>query len=379
MACFGYLCGLKIGTYNLQSEYSEPLRSYKSACKEDPKLKSFDSQLKQRVTTVMKSLDDQTESPLPLASHLEVYGSVIELNQDAVREFIESKEDVWKNKDLMSLVEVYFKSTAKTLDFFNTVDNCVKRANNMQLIIQFALRQFKKESNGTQLGGNAKKKYSKTLGELNKFKAVGDPFGDEFMTEYKSVYDQQIFLLKEIRELIKTLDKKQRKVKNWRFLSNVVLGTALASVLVLSVVLTAGSVVPVVGAVASALTVPIERVGKWFSVTWKAYDNAVGKQQALATEIDRHAYQNSVVTITIKLQVDNLCNEILSILTYVDFAVERKEDETATIDAMKKIEMQVNEFTEKIKVVGENASKFTKFIDSGRTRVLEHIYKLPAN
>ncbi|KAL0863303.1 hypothetical protein Bca101_042421 [Brassica carinata] len=43
-----------------------------------------------------------------------------------------------------------------------------------------------------------KNRYAKTLEELNKCKAMGDPFEGEFLTQYVSVYEQQVLLLEEL-------------------------------------------------------------------------------------------------------------------------------------------------------------------------------------
>ncbi|KAG2327274.1 hypothetical protein Bca52824_010002 [Brassica carinata] len=64
---------------------------------------------------------------------------------------------------------------------------------------------------------------------------MGDPFEGEFLTQYESVYEQQVLLLEELGKLKAKVDKKQRNVKTWRRLCNVVFMTAFVSVLILSV------------------------------------------------------------------------------------------------------------------------------------------------
>ncbi|KFK28345.1 hypothetical protein AALP_AA8G504100, partial [Arabis alpina] len=320
---------------------------------------------------VLNSLASRADAQsLSVDSLMEVYGFLLELSQDAVSVIIESREDVWKNKDLRSLVDVYFKSTSKTLDFCNTVENCVKKTEISQLIIRFAVKQFEAED----LEGNKKKnKYAKTLEELNKFKAMGDPFDGEFVTPYESVYEEQVLLLEELRKLKVKLDKKQRNVKTWRILSNVVFATAFVSVLVLSVVAAAMSAPPVISAVAAGSTAPIEVVGKWFNDMWKEYEKAVKRQRGLVLSIEIGAKVNNVVTENIRVEVDKLRIKILWILETVEFAVEREEEEVATRLAMQEIKKKVDGFTEKIEEVGENAAKCSKFIALGRLLVLGHI------
>ena len=305
---------------------------------------------------------------------MEVYEFMLDLNRDVVKEIIESREDVRNNKDLTSLVDVYFKNTSKTLDFCNTVQNCVKIAENSRLIIRYAVKQFEAESEDAN-----KNKYAKTLEELNKFKAVGDPFDGEFLTQYDSVYEEQVLLLDELGKLRAKLDKKQRNLKTWRRLSNVVFITAFVSVLLLSVAAAALSAPIVLTAVAAGLTPSIEVVGKWSNKMWKKYEKAVKRQRGLVSTVETGVRVNRIATDSIKLEVDNLRIRLKFILETVDFAVERGEDEEATRLAMQEIKKKVEGLTEKIKEVGQHTDRFSKVISSERRLVLQHILSLPAN
>ncbi|EOA12536.1 hypothetical protein CARUB_v10026516mg [Capsella rubella] len=355
----------------MRSKYSPELSSYTSACKKYSFLKSFDSLLHKRTYNVISSLDTQAKTrSINLESLMGVYGYLLELNQDTVRVIIQNKDAVLKNKDLKSLVDIYFKSTSKTLDFCNTVQKCVKKAEISQLIIRFAVKQFETE---TDLGVGKKNKYAKTLEELNKFKSMGDPFDGEFVTQYESIYDEQILLLDELRKVKEKLDKKQRNVKTWRIVSNVVFVTAFVAAFVLSVAAAAMVAPPVLSAVASGLTTPIEVVGMWCNNMWKKYEKAVERQRGVVSSLERGAQANNVMMVNIKFEVDNLSIRISSILKTVDFVAERKEDETATRVAMQDIKNQVEEFTEKIKEVGERANNCSKLIALGRLVVMGHI------
>lgn len=360
-----------------RSKYSSDLKYYTSACQQDSDLKTFDSSLHKRTNSVMKLLADQAKSQSISQGSLivmEVYEFMLDLNRDVVKEIIESREDVRNNKDLTSLVDVYFKNTSKTLDFCNTVQNCVKIAENSRLIIRYAVKQFEAESEDAN-----KNKYAKTLEELNKFKAVGDPFDGEFLTQYDSVYEEQVLLLDELGKLRAKLDKKQRNLKTWRRLSNVVFITAFVSVLLLSVAAAALSAPIVLTAVAAGLTPSIEVVGKWSNEMWKKYEKAVRGQRELVSTVETGAKVNRIATDSIKLEVENLRIRLKFILETVDFAVERGEDEEATRLAMQEIKKKVEGLTEKIKEVGQHTDRFSKVISSERRLVLQHILSLPAN
>ncbi|KAG2327273.1 hypothetical protein Bca52824_010001 [Brassica carinata] len=363
---------------DMRSKYESDLKYYTSACQQDSDLKTFDSSLRQRTNSVMELLANQAKSQsISQGSLIEVYEFMLDLNRDVVKEIIESREDVRNNKDLTSLVDVYFKNTTKTLDFCNTVQNCVKIAENSRLIIRYAVKQLEAESVDTD---NKKSKYAKTLAELNKFKAMGDPFDKEFLNQYESVCEEQVLLLEELGKLKAKLDKKQRNLKIWRRLSNVVFITAFVSVLILSVTAAALSAPIVLTAVASGLTAPIEVVGKWCNEMWKKYEKAVKRQRGLVSTVEAGAKVNKIATDSIRVEVENLRIRISFILETVDFAVERgEEDELATRLAMQEIKKKVDVLTDKIMEVGQHADRFSKIISSERRLVLEHILKLPAN
>ncbi|XP_019088309.1 PREDICTED: UPF0496 protein At5g66670-like isoform X1 [Camelina sativa] len=355
----------------LRSKYSSDLSSYTSACTKYSSLKTFDSMIHKRTKSVFSSLDAQAKTQsLNLESIMEVYGYLLELNQDTVRVIIESKEAVLKNKDLKDLVDVYFKSTSKTLDFCNTVQKCVKKAEISQLVIRLAVKQFETE---TDVREGKKKKYAKTLEELNKFKSLGDPFDGEFLTQYESIYDEQILLLDELRKLKVKLDKKQRNLKTWRIVSNVVFVTAFVAAFVLSVVAAAMVAPPVLSAVASGLTTPIDVVGMWCNNMWKVYEKAVERQRGVVSSLESGAQANNELMVNIKFEVEKLSERISSILMTIDFAVEREEDEMAMGLAMQDIKKKVEGFTAKIKEVGERADNCSKLIALGRLIVVGHI------
>ncbi|KAF8101450.1 hypothetical protein N665_0205s0043 [Sinapis alba] len=368
---------------DMGSLYSADLTSYKSACKEDPDLQSFDSSLHLRTNRVINSLASGAESrSLSFEALIEVSGCLLEMNQEVVRFIIESREDVWDNKDLTCLVNAYFDSSIKTLDFCNAVDNCVKRARIGQMIIQFAVKQFEMESSvkvKTSADPGGTNKYAKTLEELNKFKASGDPFDGDFFMLFESVYEQQVMLLEILHKQKRKLDKKLKNIKHWKKISNVVFVTAFVSVLIFSVVAAAIAAPPVVTAVAAALAVPIGSVGKWCSHLWKKYETAVKRQKDVVMSMKVGAYITMKDMENIRVHVDKLKIEMESMMQRVDFAIKEEEEEVAVRLAMQEISKKFDVFTERIEEVGENAAKCSKDITLARTIVLRHILSFPTS
>ncbi|XP_010484603.1 PREDICTED: UPF0496 protein At5g66675 [Camelina sativa] len=369
---------------DIGSLYSADLSAYNSACREDPDLQSFDSSLHQRTNRVINSLASGSETrSLSFDALIEVSGCLLEMNQEVVRFIIESKEDAWDNKDLTCLVNAYFDSSIKTLDFCNAVDSCVKRARIGQMLLQFALKQFEmEESSGTNNNKSAEprvaNKYAKTLEELNKFKASGDPFDGDFFMLFESVYEQQVMLLEVLHKQKRKLDKKLKNIKHWKKISNVVFVTTFVSVLIFSVVAAAVAAPPVVTAVAAALAVPIGSIGKWCNHLWKKYETAVKGQKDIVLSMRIGAYVTMKDMDNIRVHVDKLKIEMESMMQKVDFALKEKEEEVAVRLSMHEISKKFDVFTERIEEVGENAAKCSKDITLARTIVLRHILSFPS-
>ncbi|KAL1204297.1 hypothetical protein V5N11_029495 [Cardamine amara subsp. amara] len=366
---------------DIGSLYSADLSAYKSACKEDPDLQSFDSSLHQRTNRVINSLASGAETQsLSFDALIEVSGCLLDMNHDVVRFIIESREDALDNKDLSDLVNAYFDSSIKTLDFCNAIDNCVKRARIGQLHLQFAVKQFEIESSennkSVEPGTN---KYAKTLEELKKFKASGDPFDGEFFTLFESVYEQQVLLLEIIHKQRSRLDKKLKNIKNWKKISNVVFVTAFVSVLIFSVVAAAVAAPPVVTALAAALAVPMGSVGKWCNYLWSKYETSVKRQKDIVLSMSFGARMTMKDMENIGAHIDKLKIEMESMMQKVDFALNEKEEEVAVRLSMQEISKKFDVFTERIEEVGENAAKCSKDITRARTIVLRHILSFPSS
>uniref|UniRef100_A0A1J3DQX4 UPF0496 protein n=3 Tax=Noccaea caerulescens TaxID=107243 RepID=A0A1J3DQX4_NOCCA len=315
---------------------------------------------------------------LPLDLMMEATEFLFGLTRDIVDIIIEINEDVGKKKKLRSLVsylvDLYLKSTTATLNLFFTVENLVERAKNSQHIIRNAVEQFEADSEDTYVGGSKKKKYAKTLEELNKFEATGDPLGEEFVAIYKSVVDQQIKLLEVLCEQKLYLDKKLKNAKRLKKISYLALGAVATVFVALALISPAG---PQVGQMAQAqmaiLSRPMAATRVSINEMLNKYENTVKTYKGLLTSAEKSTKVNKAATETINSQVKNLTGKLSSILEQVDFALEREEEEEATRLAMQEIMTNVEGFTKKIEEVGECAATASKLIVSARDQVLEHI------
>jgi hypothetical protein len=350
------------------------LSSYEAACMHDPDLQSFDATLRENTSRVISSLATGVEvRSLSFDSLREVTNSLLDMNQDVVKVILECKKDVWKNPELLSLVEEYFDNSLKTLDFCTALENCLKRTRDNQLmIIQLAVSHFEEEVTEGVDGV----KYVKTLQELRRFKAARDPFTEEFFAMFDSVYKQHVSMFKKLQLSQGKLDKKLKNVKTWRRVSNVIFVTAFLSVLIFSVVAAAIAAPPVVTALAAALAVPMGPVGKWCNSLWKRYENVLKGQSELISPMCVGTYITMKDMDSIRVLVNKLEIGIDSMLQTADFALREEEVMKLAMDEIKK---KLDVFMDTIQNLSQHGHKCSQDITMARTVVLRTITKHPNN
>lgn len=359
---------------NPNTQFTADLSSYEAACMLDPDLQSFDATIQERTSRVINSLATGVEvRSLSFGSLREVTNSLLEMDQEVVKVILECKRDIWNNQDLFSLVEDYFENSLKTLDFCTALENCLKRTRDNQLIIQLAVMHFEQE---VEDGVDDGVKYMKTLQELRKFKAARDPFTEEFVVLFQSVYKQHVSMLEKLQLRKRKLDKKLKSMKTWRRVANVIFVAAFVSVLIFSVVAAAIAAPPVVTALAGALAVPIGSVGKWCNSLWKRYENALKGQREVISSMQVGTYITMKDLENIRLLVNKLEIHIESLLQNADFAL--REDEAVKL-AMDEIKKKLEVFMDTIENLSEHADKCSRDIRRARTVILQRIIRHPTN
>uniref|UniRef100_M4CJG1 Uncharacterized protein n=1 Tax=Brassica campestris TaxID=3711 RepID=M4CJG1_BRACM len=325
---------------------NEPnLISYTTACEEDPELKSFGSSLDQRFSKLNGSLTTEFFSLNAVKS---VCGFLVEMNQNLAESII-ANVDLLKNEELRSLVDLYYESSTSTLDLFNTVGNCTNKAKLSILIIRIAIQQFKKESMDTEIGGN-KKKYAETLEELNNVKARGDPFGDEFKDQLKSVRAEHLKLLEKVHELVMKLEKQQEMCSNIVAVPSLAQGTAFG------------------------LNLLMAPLGLYLNEMMKNREKNLYRQKEVANIMEKNTNVNIQWTKTINSLVGKLTTSLSLILGSMELAVVKREEEAAKplVEAILK---EVDAFASTIQEFGEAVGKCISCVASGKLQVLEHITK----
>ncbi|CAN7129827.1 hypothetical protein BRARA_G02833 [Brassica rapa] len=349
---------------------NEPnLISYTTACEEDPELKSFGSSLDQRFSKLNGSLTTEFFSLNAVKS---VCGFLVEMNQNLAESII-ANVDLLKNEELRSLVDLYYESSTSTLDLFNTVGNCTNKAKLSILIIRIAIQQFKKESMDTEIGGN-KKKYAETLEELNNVKARGDPFGDEFKDQLKSVRAEHLKLLEKVHELVMKLEKQQGKLKRRRRLMTIFFSTMVFSFLAVEMCSNIVAVPSLAQGTAFGLNLLMAPLGLYLNEMMKNREKNLYRQKEVANIMEKNTNVNIQWTKTINSLVGKLTTSLSLILGSMELAVVKREEEAAKplVEAILK---EVDAFASTIQEFGEAVGKCISCVASGKLQVLEHITK----
>ncbi|GFY95089.1 transmembrane protein, putative [Actinidia rufa] len=354
--------------FNHNLQYTTELSSYELACKLDEDLQSFDTSLQARTNQVISTLANGVEvRAVSFDSLKEVTECLLQMNQEVVKVILECKKDIWKNQELFELVEEYFDNSLQTLDFCTALEKCLKRARDSQLLILVALQLFEEEH---RVEGN---RYDRTLEELATFKAAGDPFTEEFILIFQSVYRQQMVMLDKLQNRRKKLDKKLKSIYAWRKVSSIIFAATFATVLICSVVAAAMAAPPVAAALAAATSIPLGSMGKWIDSLWKNYENAVKGQKEVISSMQAGTYVAIKDLDNIRILIDRLVIDIKSLLDNADFAIQ----EEAVKVGIEEIRKKLGGFKENVEALGVQADMCSRDIRRARTVILQRIIKHP--
>lgn len=364
---------------NTQMNNNE-LSSYLQACQLDPDVQVFDSHLHERTTRIINSLTNNEGDEgfevhsVSLDSLKQVAGCLIDMNQEVVRVILECKKDVWNNQELFGLVQDYFEYSVQTLDFFTALDKCLKRVRDRQLIIQVALLQFEEEI-GNVGNVSGQNRYGKILKELKNFKEAGDPFTEEFLTMFQSVYKQQVVMFEKLQLRKHKLDKKLKSLKIYRKVSNIIFAATFVAVIICSVVAAAISAPPMVSAIAAAASAPMGGIGRWMNSLWKKYESELKTQRELINSMQVGTYIAIKDLDSIRVLVDKLDIQVESLLANAEFALSQEGAVATVIEEIKK---KQTEFLEAIDELGEHGNKYSRDVRRARTVILQRIIKHPS-
>ncbi|XP_076930842.1 UPF0496 protein At4g34320-like [Bidens hawaiensis] len=352
-----------ISTLHLTSD----LTSYQHACRSDPDIQSLDSSLQYRTTRVINSLAAGVEvRSLSLDSLRELTGGLLDMNQEVVNILIESKEDIWNNDELFSLVKDFFDLSILTLDFCNSLEDCLKNARHSLSFLNIAITQF---DGGTD--------FVEIINHFTKFESLDAPFTEQFFELFHSVYKQQVSMLKKLQIQKVKVDKKLKSVKAWKRLSNVIFVVTFSTVLICSVVAAAVAAPAIVTALAAAAAVPLPPMGKWVNSLWKKYEAELRGQREM---INSMRIGNRIVIKdldSIKVLVDKLGVEMEGLVANAQFAI-KEEDEDAVAMAVEEMKKSVGDFEKTIDELSDHSYKCCRDVKRARMVIVQKISKHPS-
>ncbi|XP_073018826.1 UPF0496 protein 1-like [Primulina eburnea] len=358
-----------------QEEPTVPdLNSYEDACHEDPDLRKLDENLQLRTRRTVNSMAVELEvRAISLDSLGEATGFLLEMNKEVVEIILRDKKDIWKDPELLELVDDYFENSLLTLDFCKYLDTCLKRAEIIESIIKVALKKFEEERHS---GDGPVKSYSRTLEELRNFRAAGDPFAAEFIEVFDSIRSRQVLMLKKLQAKNKKLDKKLRRLEVWRKVSNAIFIATFASVLICSVVAAAVTAPPVVTALAAAAAIPLGSMGNWLNSFWKKCEKDLMGQRKLITSME--IFGTIVLTDleSIGKLVDRFQIKIEELSTYTDFAMRDAESVEIVVGEIK---TKVDDFIKTIHDLSDRANKCSQETRMARTVILRRMITSSSN
>ncbi|XP_059670934.1 UPF0496 protein At4g34320-like [Cornus florida] len=376
----------------ITSDLTSDLTFYRDSCQREPFLQSFDSSIKQSTSRVINSLSsDVGDRSLSLDSLRELTDCILKPYQEVVKLILECKNDILKNNYLLDFVKDYFDNSGLTLDVCNALQKCLNRARDSQLTIQHAIDQFEQEQkdfprreNNFFIFNGKRKMYESTLQELKNFTTAGNPFTADSPQKQecsltlrenemlKSVYESQSSMLEKLAAKKSKLDKKLKKIKAWRTVSNVIFVVTFTSVLICSVLATAIAAPPVVTALAAAAALPMGTMGEWMNSLWKKYENDLKGQSEVMTSLERWTCIGKCDLDHVRVLVDRSKIEIESLLHNADFAVKK---ETAVILAMDEMKKKLDGFMKSIDDLSKHTEDCSRDIMEGRMKILDTIFK----
>ncbi|XAR72836.1 hypothetical protein NMG60_11019610 [Bertholletia excelsa] len=302
---------------------------------------------------------------LSLDSLTKVTGCLSEMIEEAVKLILECKEDIRNYPDLSGLVDVFFDTSLKTLDFFTELEKCLGRAHRSQLHIQMVLQHFEEED------GVGDTRYERTLEELKKLEAAGDPFTEELARMFDSVSTQQKEMLEKVKLRREKLDKKIKQIRAWRKVSNVVIAITYAAVLICSIVAAALAAPPVAQALAAATTIPFVSMGAWIDSQLKIYEDNMKNQDKVHNEVESSTRVTIIELENIWVLIKRLKTQIEGLLDAADLAI----DKGAMKIGIREIKEKQGVFNKKVADLGAQVDSCIQHISEARNLVVQSIVR----
>ncbi|XP_059295514.1 UPF0496 protein 1-like [Lycium ferocissimum] len=307
--------------------------------KDDPDLQQFDWSIQSRTSKALESMaTDIDYKSLSLNSLRKVTLCYLDMNQEAAKFIRSSQKDIWKDTELMDLVDDYLESSIHIMKFCASLEDCLDRARNSQSIILLCFRD------------------------------AGDPFTAKVFSSFDILLLQQDALLSKLKSKKSEVDKKLSKVSK---LKNMIYYTVIVSAMI-CIIIAAVFQVPLVGELLGLSIGQGDSLKKWIDSMWEKYENVyvLERERGLLSlmHVDRLIVIQELKQIRVlaeKLQIT-----IKGLLHSADFAIKERDEVTNVMEEIKK---NVNGFMETVEVLSQHAKKCNQDVTTARTEILVKI------
>lgn len=350
---------------------SDDLLAYQDACQNDQDVRRFDTELQARTARAMGAMVAEIQKPNSFSLELlkEVTSNMVETDQQVVAIILASKKDVWKNPELFSLVDDYYRTSLHTLEFCNNLERFLSNARTKQIILRAALQRLGEAAPGE---GD----YNKALEDLGWFRSAETHLSEELLKSFEVVYSEHLQMLQRLQAQRNLLDKKMKRIKSWRKTATIIFAATFVTVLVCSVVVTAVAAPPFVTAVVAAVGagaswIPTET---WFKRLWKGYEKAVQEQREVVSAMQAGTLVAVRDLDNIRVLVERLEMEVSDFLRQIDASLALEKDNGIHL-VIKDIENKVDTFTSNVDELGEYANAYSRNVRQAKAVVQQRIIK----
>ncbi|OWM83794.1 UPF0496 protein 1-like [Punica granatum] len=295
------------------------------------------------------------------------------MDEEVARVVMDSKEDIWKSKEMSEIVNGFFENSLRTLDFCTELMSSLKHAKDRQFMSPLAPERPEEDHQGISNRGEETEKsrnmYLKTLEELKTLN--GTLCTEELLQILQTVYESHIKVLERLKNGKLKLHKKLRGVQSWRKVTRVIFVTTSAAVVICSVVAAAaGAASTVVASLSAATAFPISSVGKWIDGLLKKYEDALKGQIEVLSSMQVGTCVVLKDLKTIGLSIGKLDKELKSLTETTDPIVDSEVSVKKDIGEVKE---QLWDFMECVDELGVWADRCSHQIRQARMVVLRRI------
>ncbi|GLJ23180.1 hypothetical protein SUGI_0437760 [Cryptomeria japonica] len=311
---------------------------YKEACKTDLEVKNFHDKLEDDLEGFVSA-----EGGMSLDSLRKATSIMAEKDQQLKDLILKNKKDIWKDRNLNELVELYRELNTVNKNLYNELNNCLVRMSCNQGFLEVALQCIAPSSN---LPGKAQ--YTKCKEKLVEFQKAENPFNEKFSSLLKSVLEQNNQILGKLKAQKKKLDKKFKLVRLGRRISFILFAMVAGSCFIFSVLGAAMFSPPLAVAIVATPTI-LSGPSAWLFSRLTKYENKIKIRREVVDIMQKVTYKGLNDLNLISFSADQLKGSIDLILLSVDFYCKGEDHQKIAVEDIRKKRKRFKDQIDKLK------------------------------